>query len=94
MIYGAGTRGATLFQFSTQFAKPNITAALDNNQEKQGRYYLDTGIPIISRVEALKNPPDYFLVLPYHLADEIVEREKAEFPNARWIVPLPEFRIV
>jgi NDP-4-keto-2,6-dideoxyhexose 3-C-methyltransferase len=94
MIYGAGTRGATLFQFSTVFVKPNIVGAVDNNPEKHGHYYLDTGIPIISRDEALKNPPNYFLVLPYHLADEIVEREKSFFPDSRWIVPLPEFRVV
>jgi NDP-4-keto-2,6-dideoxyhexose 3-C-methyltransferase len=94
MIYGAGTRGATLFHFSTMFAKPNIIGALDNNPEKKGRYYLDTGIPIISREEALKSPPDYFLVLPYHLADEIVEKEKSSFPNSRWIIPLPDFRVV
>jgi NDP-4-keto-2,6-dideoxyhexose 3-C-methyltransferase len=94
MIYGAGTRGATLFQFASQFHKPKVTAAVDNNPDKHGRYYLDTGIPIISREEALKNPPDYFLVLPYHLADEIIEKEKTSFPKTNWIVPLPEFRIV
>jgi NDP-4-keto-2,6-dideoxyhexose 3-C-methyltransferase len=96
MIYGAGTRGATLFEFSTLFykQKPNIVGALDNNPEKHGRYYLDTGIPIVSRDHAVKKPPDYFLVLPYHLADEIVQKEKDTFPNTEWIVPLPEFRVV
>jgi NDP-4-keto-2,6-dideoxyhexose 3-C-methyltransferase len=94
MIYGAGTRGATLFQFSTMFAKPNIVGAVDNNPEKHGHYYLDTSIPIISREEALENPPNYFLVLPYHLADEIVEKERSFFPDSRWIIPLPEFRVV
>jgi len=94
MIYGAGTRGSTLFQFARRFAKPNILAAVDNNPSKHGHYYLDTGIPIINREEALKNPPDYFLVLPYHLADEIVSKEREFFPKAEWIIPLPEFRIL
>jgi NDP-4-keto-2,6-dideoxyhexose 3-C-methyltransferase len=94
MIYGAGTRGATLLQFAAKFQKPKIVSAVDNNAQKHDRYYLDTGIPIISREEALKNPPDYFLVLPYHLADEIIEKEKENFPKSQWIVPLPELRIV
>jgi SAM-dependent methyltransferase len=94
MIYGAGTRGATLFEFSTRLNKPKIIGAVDNNPDKQGHYYLDTGIAILSREQALKKPPDYFLVLPYHLADEIIQKEKAFFPDSRWIVPLPEFRVV
>jgi hypothetical protein len=91
MIYGAGTRGATIFKYSYH---GRVVAAVDNNREKHGRYYLDTKTPIISREQALNNPPDYFLVLPYHLADEIIAREKPNFPGAKWIVPLPEFRVV
>jgi C-methyltransferase len=90
MIYGAGTRGATLFQY----AHTRVDAAVDNNPGKHGRYYLDTGIPIISAEEAMKDPPDYFLLLPYHLADEIVKREQASFPRTRWIIPLPSMKIV
>ena len=92
MIYGAGTRGATIFNYAAK--KGNIIAAVDNNPEKLGLYYLDSQIRIISREEALRNPPDYFLVLPYHLADEIVEREKESFQKTNWIIPLPEFRVV
>lgn len=95
MIYGAGTRGSTLFQYASRFNHPTIRGAVDNNPEKHGRYYLDTKIPIMSREEALKNPPEYFLVLPYHLAEEIEAKERANFPSrTKWIVPLPEFRIV
>ncbi len=94
MIYGAGTRGATLFQFASMFHRPEIVGAVDNNPDKQGHYYIDTGIPIISRLGTLKNPPDYFLVLPYHIADEIIQKEKEAFPKTNWIIPLPEFRIV
>jgi hypothetical protein len=92
MIYGAGTRGATIFNYAAR--NGCIVAAVDNNPEKRGLYYLDSKIPIISRDEAVKNPPDYFLVLPYHLADEIVSKERDAFPGTRWIIPLPEFRVV
>jgi NDP-4-keto-2,6-dideoxyhexose 3-C-methyltransferase len=96
MIYGAGSRGATIFGYSTLFYKhkKNIVGAVDNNQSKHGRYYLDTGIPIISRDEALKSPPDYFLLLPSHLAAEIIDMERENFQKTQWVIPLPEMRIV
>lgn len=93
MIYGAGTRGATLFQFANHYQKTNVMGAVDNNPDKHGRYYLDTGIPIISREEAMKDRPDYFLMLPSHHSEEIIAQEGAVFPDTRWIVPLPELTI-
>jgi hypothetical protein len=39
--------------------------------------------------------PDYFLILPWHLLNYFKQREK-EFLNkgGKFIVPLPEFKIV
>lgn len=68
MIYGAGTRGATIYGSLKQFP---FQAAIDNNPAKHGRYYLDTNIPIISHEQAMNNPPDAYLLLPYFLKDEI-----------------------
>jgi NDP-4-keto-2,6-dideoxyhexose 3-C-methyltransferase len=39
--------------------------------------------------------PDYYLVLPWHFLDEFLEREQAYLNSGgRFIVPLPEVRIV
>ena len=39
--------------------------------------------------------PDYYLVLPWHFLDEFLEREQAFLERGgRFIVPLPEVRIV
>jgi len=54
-----------------------------------------THIPIISEAEARAMNPDYFLVLPWHFKEGILQRE-AEFPagGGRVIFPFPEIEIV
>ena len=93
-VYGASTKGNTLLQF---FNLDNtfITAAAERNQDKCGKKTVGTLIPIISEEQARREKPDYFLVLPWHFLDEFMEREK-EFLSCggKFIVPLPEFRIV
>ena len=52
-------------------------------------------IPIFSEEKAREANPDYFLVLPYAFFDEMYKRETEWRKNGgKWIVPLPEFRIV
>ncbi|MCK4814808.1 hypothetical protein KA005_03485, partial [bacterium] len=52
-------------------------------------------IPIVSEEEARKAQPDYFLVLPWAFFKEFYEREKEwRARGGKFIVPLPEFRIV
>ena len=52
-------------------------------------------LPIRSPECLLKAPPDYLLILPWNLADEIV-RQQAAFRarGGRFILPVPDPRIV
>jgi SAM-dependent methyltransferase len=93
-VYGASTKGNTLLQFF-KLDSSLITAAAERNPIKWGKKTVGTGIPIISEEQARQERPDYFLVLPWHFLPEFMEREK-EFLNAggKFIVPLPEFKII
>jgi hypothetical protein len=52
-------------------------------------------IPIHSEDEARKANPNYFLVLPYAFFDEMYQREEEwRKKGGKFIVPLPEFRVV
>ena len=75
-VYGASTKGNVLLQY---FGLNNkiISAAVERNPQKFGRYTPGSKIPIISEIKARKNPPDMFLVLPWHFKKEILHREKA-----------------
>ena len=92
--YGASTKGNVLLQFCG-LTKNHIPYIAEVNEEKFGCYTPGTCIPIISEHEARAMKPDYFLVLPWHFKNGILEREK-EFISSggKFIFPLPEIEIV
>ncbi|HTX33308.1 MAG TPA: class I SAM-dependent methyltransferase [Solirubrobacteraceae bacterium] len=93
-VYGASTKGNTILQYAG-IDHNLIEAAADRNRDKWGSETIGTHIPIVSEEESRAAKPDYYLVLPWHFLDEFVERE-SEFlaGGGRFIVPLPEVRII
>ena len=93
-IYGASTKGNTILQWCG-IDNRIVDCAAERNPDKFGARTLGTDIPIVSEEESRKMKPDYYLVLPWHFADEFLEREKATLDaGVGMIFPLPEIRIV
>ncbi len=93
-VYGASTKGNVILQYYGLDSKL-ITAASERSPEKWGKSTIGTWIPIVSEEEARQANPDYFLVLPWAFFPEFYEREKKwREGGGRFIVPLPEFRVV
>lgn len=93
-IYGASTKGNVILQYYG-LDPALITAAAERSPEKWGKYTVGSWIPIVSEEEARRAKPDYFLVLPWAFFKEFYEREKDWLAGGgRFIVPLPEFRVV
>jgi hypothetical protein len=93
-IYGASTKGNTILQYAGLDSSV-IPYAADRNPDKWGSETISTRIPIISEEESRAMKPDYYLALPWHFLDEFLEREKDYLDGGgRFIVPLPEVRIV
>ena len=93
-VYGASTKGNVILQY---YGLDNhiIEGASDRSPEKWGKRTVGTNIPIYSEEDARKANPDYFLVLPYAFLDEFTKREWVwRAGGGKFIVPLPEFRIV
>jgi hypothetical protein len=92
--YGASTKGNVLLQFCG-FTTKQIPYIAEVNEQKFGSFTPGTNIPIISEKEAHAMQPDYFLVLPWHFKNSILEREQAFIENGgKFIFPLPEIEIV
>jgi hypothetical protein len=92
--YGASTKGNVLLQFCG-ITKRQIPYIAEVNPDKFGTYTPGVGIPIISEKEAHDMNPDYFLVLPWHFKDNILEREhKFRKNGGKFIFPLPYVGIV
>jgi hypothetical protein len=93
-VYGASNRGNTILQYCGLDYRL-IKKAADANSEKWGRRTVGTEIPIVSKEEARRDKPDYFLILPHHFLEEIKREEKDYLDHGgKFIVPLPEVRLV
>jgi NDP-4-keto-2,6-dideoxyhexose 3-C-methyltransferase len=93
-VYGASTKGNTILQYYG-LDHTVIEAASERSPEKWGKVTVGTWIPIVTEEEARMAQPDYFLVLPYAFFDEFYRREEEwRKRGGKFIVPLPEFRIV
>ncbi|MEJ1974408.1 MAG: class I SAM-dependent methyltransferase [Lacunisphaera sp.] len=92
--YGASTKGNVLLQFCGLTTK-DIPAIAEVNPDKFGCFTPGTNIPIVSEEEAKKMKPDYFLVLPWHFKENILQREREYLANGgKMIFPMPEIEIV
>ncbi len=92
--YGASTKGNVLLQYCgiDTDLMPYIAEV---NEDKFGSYTPGTTIPIISEKEARSMKPDYFLVLPWHFKNMILEKEKKSINDGiKFIFPLPYIQIV
>lgn len=69
--YGAAAKGNTFLNYIA--ATPgDIVAAFDANPAKQGRYLPGSHIPIYAPEAVGELRPDYVLILPWNLKDEIM----------------------
>ena len=92
--YGASTKGNVLLQFCG-FTSKQIPYIAEVNEQKFGCFTPGTNIPIISEKEAHEMKPDYFLVLPWHFKNSILEREQKFMENGgKFIFPIPEIEII
>ena len=92
--YGASTKGNVLLQYFG-ITTDEIECIAEVNEDKFGRVTPGTCIPIVSEEEAKKMNPDYFLVLPWHFKNNILEKESRYIKESgcRFVFPLPNFTI-
>jgi hypothetical protein len=93
-IYGASTRGGTIWQ-ACGLDVSLLPFAVERNPEKFGKKISAIGVPIISEEEARMMRPDYMLVSPWFFRDVFVEREAAYINGGgKLVFPLPVFEVV
>jgi SAM-dependent methyltransferase len=92
--YGAPGKGNTLLNYCG-IRTDLLDFTVDRNPYKQGQYLPGTHIPI-RHPEALEQArPDFILILPWNLKDEIVSQlSYARAWGARCVVPIPEVEVL
>jgi SAM-dependent methyltransferase len=91
--YGAAAKGNTLLNFCGVTAQ-DISFVADRNPHKQKKLLPGTHIPVVSPEELMQAKPDYVLILPWNLRDEIRQQLAGITAwNGRFVTPVPLVRI-
>ncbi|MEM6505131.1 MAG: class I SAM-dependent methyltransferase [Planctomycetota bacterium] len=92
--YGAPGKASTLMNCCG--IRPDLLPyTVDRNTYKQGRYTPGGHIPIFKPDRIRETKPDYVLVLPWNLRDEITQQlAYIRAWGGRCVVPIPELEIV
>jgi len=92
--YGAPGKGNTLLNYCG-IRTDLLAYTVDRNPYKQGQFLPGTHIPIRHPEVLEEDRPDYILILPWNLKQEIVAQlEYAREWGARFIVPIPRVEVV
>ncbi len=91
--FAASAKGNTLLNY----AKINtdiMDFIADETPEKIGKFSPGTGIPIVNKQEILKQKPDYIVILSWNFKDEIMKKLIDIGYNKKFIIPIPEFKLI
>ena len=91
--YGAPGKGNTLLNYCgirTDF----LDYTVDRNPYKHGKFLPGTHIPVLPPERIAETRPDYLLILPWNLKDEIMQQMAfiREW-GGRFVVPIPEVKV-
>ena len=91
--YGAAAKGNTLMNFAG--VRPDLVAFVaDRNPAKQGKYLPGSRIPIVGDDELRKARPDFVIIFPWNLRDEVMaEHAYIGEWGGRFVTAVPELAI-
>jgi len=92
--YGAPNRGTMLLNYC-QVTSDDIAFTVDRSPAKQGHVLPGCRLPVLAPEEIFAARPNYVLILPWPLREEIVQ-QMADISQwgARFVVAVPELRIL
>ena len=92
--YGAAAKGNTLLNYAG--VKPDLLPFVcDAAPSKQGKYLPGSHIPILTPEVIKEKKPDFILILPWNIADEVMRQNSAVRSwGGRFVTAVPELNIV
>lgn len=92
--YGAAAKGNTLLNFSG--VRPDLLSYVaDKNPAKQGKFMPGSRIPIVDEAHLQAHQPDYVLVLPWNLRQEVMAQlDYVRAWGGRFVVAVPGVGVV
>jgi SAM-dependent methyltransferase len=92
--YGAPGKSATLLHYCG-IGKDLIEYTVDRSPYKQGRFLPGSRIPIYHPDRIRQTRPDYVVILPWNLKDEIMQQlQFIREWGGRFVIPIPKVAVV
>jgi hypothetical protein len=92
--YGAAAKGNTLLNYCG-IKSDLIDFVVDANPHKQGKWLPASHIPVVAEDVLRQQRPDYVLILPWNLREEIVRQlEYIREWDGKFVVPIPHLQII
>jgi 2-polyprenyl-3-methyl-5-hydroxy-6-metoxy-1,4-benzoquinol methylase len=91
--YGAAAKGNTLLNYCG-IRTDLIEYVVDRSHEKQGKYLPGTRIPIYDPGQVRERRPDFLLILPWNIKDEVMaQMDYVRSWGGKFVVPIPEVTV-
>ena len=92
--YGAAAKGNTLLNYCG-IKNDLVEFVVDANPHKQNKWLPASHIPVVNEQHLKDSKPDYVLILPWNLKDEIVKQlHYIKDWGGKFVVPIPELEII
>ena len=92
--YGAPAKMTTLM-YNIGLSKYDIEYIVDDSELKQGLLSPGKNIKIVNSNKIMELNSDYLIIFAWEMADEIIEKNnKFKKNGGKFIIPLPEFKII
>jgi len=92
--YGAPAKGNTLLNYCG-IRTDLLAFTVDRSPHKHGKFLPGTRIPIQAPDHIMKARPDFLLILPWNLQNEIMEQMAAVREwGGQFVVPIPELQVL
>ena len=92
--YGAAAKGNTLLNYAG--VRSDLLAwVADANPHKQGKFLPGSRIPVVDPACIAVNKPDFLLILPWNLRDEVIQQQAGIYAwGGRFVVAVPELQVL
>jgi hypothetical protein len=93
VAYGAAAKGNTLLNYCG-ISRDSIDFVVDASEHKQGKFLPGSHIPVVSEERIGQTRPNFILILPWNLKDEITQQlAYVRQWGARFVIPIPSLEV-
>jgi hypothetical protein len=92
--YGAAAKGNTLLNYCG-IKNDQVEFVVDANPHKQNKWLPASHIPVVNEAYLKETRPDYVVIFPWNLKDEIVKQlHYIKDWDGKFVVPIPELQVI